>query len=264
MLQRIKVAIFCDFLNSLGGTEYYNVVLAKTLLSRGLDVRVFIGEKPKLFFWKNILETHNIKIYEPDVFHENFQDRSIEKQFVATVDEVMNNWKPDIIHTHPAGKLLISWLEYTRKEIPVVATEWTTPSPNTAHWYQPELPQWLHRITAFIATCKASQNGIRNFHHYTGKIFCIPHFVEYNNQSFDEPTVDNLSVGCISRLSPEKGIVFLLGAWKKIIHEYPLATLHIYGHGSELDSLKNLVQCLNLQDNVFLKVFSSPYLGLIL
>lgn len=41
-----KVAIFCDFFNSLGGTEYYNFMLARSLKQRGIDVKVFIGERP--------------------------------------------------------------------------------------------------------------------------------------------------------------------------------------------------------------------------
>ena len=41
----LKIALFCDFFNDLGGTEYYNVILATELKKRGCDVRVFIGEK---------------------------------------------------------------------------------------------------------------------------------------------------------------------------------------------------------------------------
>ncbi len=51
-----RVALFCDFFSSLGGTEYYNALLATTLRERGLDVRIYIGEKPQLPHWKQLLD----------------------------------------------------------------------------------------------------------------------------------------------------------------------------------------------------------------
>ena len=51
----MKVAIFCDYLHSFGGTEYYNATLALELKKRDIDVRVFVCEKPTNLYWFEIL-----------------------------------------------------------------------------------------------------------------------------------------------------------------------------------------------------------------
>ena len=56
----LKIALFCDFFNDLGGTEYYNVILATELKKRGCDVRVFIGEKSQQNAYLDILKEHSI------------------------------------------------------------------------------------------------------------------------------------------------------------------------------------------------------------
>lgn len=73
-------------------------------------------------------------------------------------------WKPDVVHSCPMGKLIKVWLEVkNRPKIPVVATEMTTPGPDTKHWYSNDLFQKINMIDAVIAWSKASERGSRNF-----------------------------------------------------------------------------------------------------
>ena len=48
-----KVLLLCDFFSSLGGTEYYNYALAKGLKDNGIDVRIYVGEKPLNSTWRD-------------------------------------------------------------------------------------------------------------------------------------------------------------------------------------------------------------------
>ncbi|MCX6701602.1 MAG: glycosyltransferase family 4 protein [Candidatus Zambryskibacteria bacterium] len=258
-----KVAIFCDFLNSLGGCEYYNVLLAKCLASRGIEVRVYIGEKPRSDHWIKELAKDNIYFRTPKIFHTNLEDRTIETDFILKYTEDIKKWSPDIIHTHPFGKLAISWLENktSNKKIPIVVTEYTTPSSNTLHWFNKEYGKYSSHISAYIATCRAVELGVKKYFGYKGKIIRIPHLVVLGKD--ENINFNNIfSVGCIARLSPEKGLSSLILAWYFLSKKNPKATLCIYGTGMGELYLKGLVNSLNLGDKIIFKGAYKPYVGI--
>lgn len=258
-----RVAIFCDFFNSLGGTEFYNSKLGLLLNASGVDVRFYVGEKPRLSYWINIISDQEIKVITPDKYHKVLTSREIEKDYVNLINEDFKKWKPNIIHTHPAGKLAISWMEKQyHRDIPIVATEWTTPGANTAHWYQPELPQFINLIDAFIATCEASHQGIIQYHKYKGKVEVIPHLVDLPSNNNFTLNGDNLNIGCIARLSVEKGIDFLLAAFAKLNLDIPKTRLYIYGHGDDKTRLQKLAHCLNIADQVVFEGVYEPFVGI--
>jgi glycosyltransferase involved in cell wall biosynthesis len=57
----------------------------------------------------------------------------------------------------------------------------------------------------------------------------------------------------VGRLAPEKGIKFLLKAWKDVLKEFPQAQLLILGEGSEKENLLAQTQRLNLSESVEFK-----------
>ncbi|MCQ2562663.1 MAG: glycosyltransferase family 4 protein, partial [Alphaproteobacteria bacterium] len=119
----LKVALFCDFFNNLGGTEYYNMMLATELKKHGFDVRIFIGEKPRQTPYLDILKENSIEYIESKRFHDDYSDRSIEKEFIVSILDYFQYWTPDIIHASPAGKLIVAYLENKKHpNIPIVAT----------------------------------------------------------------------------------------------------------------------------------------------
>ncbi|MGH7045540.1 MAG: glycosyltransferase family 4 protein [Stellaceae bacterium] len=259
-----KVALFCDFLSALGGTEYYNVALATALRERGIDVRVFIGEKPRSSHWKDLLAARGIEVSEPPVFHEELRARTIETRFMRGVVKAFAGWQPDIVHASPPGKLLVSWFESRdRPDVPLVTTEWTTPSKVTAHWYPPELPGVVQSVAAFIALCEAERAGIVGFHGYGGPIHSIPPLVLplAPGQRW-EADPHNRSIGCISRFSVEKGLDYLLAAWTRIVAAVPGASLHLYGHGPDEARLRTLVLCLGIADSVHFEGVYAPQSGI--
>jgi len=257
-----KVVIFADFFSSLGGTEYYNFMLAIMLKKRGIDVRIYIGECPQHTYWSKLLDENSISYRYPDKFHDNLQDRLIEKEFLAQIKNEIEKWNPDIIHANPPGKMLVSWFELTIDAIPVIATEWTMPAENTAHWYPEVLHHYIHRINTFIATCNQCVQGIQKLHKYQKPIAIVPHLIS-PPMSKEYPYRDNLqSFGCISRLSPEKGLYYLLAAWQKINRRYHGSCLHIYGHGKEEASLKELVCALNLSKCIIFEGTYDPIWGI--
>lgn len=260
-----RVLLLCDFFSSLGGTERYNAMLAQGLQENDVDVRVYIGEKTRLHHWTQLLKDKGIYYKEPLVYHEDLNSDDIERQFIQANVAEINEWRPDVIHTHPFKKMAISWIAnpLSDKTIPIVATEWTVPSIQSAHWFDPKTKDYIQKVSTYIATCKAIESGLRDYHDYAGNIAHIPHLVQRPNPTHTHlPKSDIFSVGCVSRLSVEKGLDFLIGAWRKIHALYPNATLHIYGHGTEKEHLNTLKNSLGLDGSVILEGIFDPHVGI--
>ncbi len=259
-----RVAIFSDFFSSLGGTEYYNSLLAEKLSVRGIEVKIFSGEKPRLTYWQELLKAKGLEIISPDEFHGDKSVRDIERHFVTKITNHFRTWEPDVIHSHPAGKLLLSWLELNeRPQVPIVATEWTTPSELTSHWFLPEIKNFQDHIKAYIAPCEAVHDGIRNYHGYKGEVRIIPHLIMPPLKKPESPiNGSNISVGCVSRFAVEKGLDFLMGAWVKVVKSVPQATLHLYGHGPDEQRLKEMSQCLGIKNSVHFEGVFQPITGI--
>lgn len=256
-----KVVLLCDFFSSYGGTENYNASLARGLKDRGIEVRIYVGEKAKLDTWREKLVGEGFFFKEPSDFHEDLTSHQIEKEFVTSIVPEINAWKPDVIHAHPFRKMAIQWLKNDAADhtIPVVVTEWTVPGINASHWFEDNTKKYVNRVDAYIATCTAITKGVREYHGYIGTIASIPHVLNITPEKRLPHTTESLnSVGCISRLSTEKGLMFLIGAWKRVTEHLPHHTLHIYGHGPDLAPLTLLRDCLGLQQNIIFEGTFEP------
>lgn len=256
-----KIAILGDFLSSLGGTEMYNVQLAILLKEDGYDVKFFIGERPKRKEWLELLKKNRIHFYVNPFPQLKIKDRLSEQLYVILIRILFIFWKPNLLFTHPAGKMILSYLVQTQASTPIVATEWTTPGEMTKHWYQKDLKERINEIDTFIATCNTSKKGLHNYLGYNGMIKVIPHLISSPNH-FDFKIENKFSLGCISRFSVEKGLDYLIAAMSFIIRKYPQATLHLYGHGIDEKRMKDQITCFGLEKNIFLEGTYLPLVGI--
>lgn len=262
-MQNNRVLFLLDFFSSFGGTEFYNFNLIIALHNIGNEINVVIGERPQNIHWINKLTELGIPVYYPEKFHETFQSRDIELDFYLNkAGSIIEQFDPNIIYVHPMGKMLITYLENSSESaIPIIATDYTVAGDNTAHWYNPEIQKYINRISVFISRCLKEENGIRNFHGFKGPIVSIPHLItEDESITWDDGA--SHSIGCIVRLSPEKGLGFLLGAWKMLLKEYPDLTLHIYGHGIYKDYYEELTRCLGIANSVVFEGTYTPITGI--
>lgn len=260
MSKPLHVVLLLDFFSAFGGTEFYNYNLICGLIDRGVEVTVFIGERPKNDYWIKQLKQRNIFVSFPEEYHKSLNDRTIEVCFSKYICNNLSQLKPDIIFAHPMGKLLITCMDNI-KHIPIVATDYTTADDNTLHWYQPDLQKHINSIDTIISKCQREETALRNYLKYNGRIERIPHLIPQVNEYYDE--VDNpYSVGCILRLSPEKGLGYLLGAWKNVNGYIPFSTLHIYGHGEYEEYYKELCDCLGISKTVHFEGTYKPIVGL--
>ncbi|MCU1679832.1 MAG: putative glycosyltransferase [Amycolatopsis sp.] len=260
-----RVVFFCDFFNNVGGVECHNASLLRGLRERGIEVLVYIGEKPRLEYWNNVLDELGVEHYEPETYHADLRDDVIETGFIAEHAERINQWSPDVIYAHPFKKLAIAWLKNPNADssIPIVANEYTTPGEHTAHWFSADTSRYIGRASSIIVNCQVVEDGVRAHHGYGGTIHHIPHLLPPApaEASFSQQQ-SHLSAGCISRLSPEKGIDFLIGGWKQVHSRFPAATLHIYGHGDALEHLRSLRDSLGLSEVIFFEGVFAPHGGI--
>lgn len=260
-----KILYMCDFFSCLGGTEYYNYVLISSLLEQKFNLWVLIGEKPINDFWIKKLALIGVKVTYPEEKCKDIVDRDIERQFIMKLEKELLEWEPEVIYTNPAGKMIVTWLEhFTYENIPIIATEWTTPSVNTEHWYPQELRNYINKISAYISTCHKSTVGLKEYLGYKGDIYEISHIIPkvQNTSKKCHHKEDINAIGCICRLSVEKGLVYLLGAWKYLSALNNKATLHIYGEGNEKNHLLELVNALGIKDTVFWEGTFEPFCGI--
>lgn len=261
-----RVAIFADFLNEIGGVEYYINQLALSLKSAEVDVRVYCGVEPENKYWINLLKKHDIKTTFSKLHYKDRKDRTPEKTLTQQLVKDFNKWKPDIIHSCPMGKLVKIWLETpNRQSIPIVATEMTTPGPDTKHWYSNDLFEKINKFDAIIAWSQASSRGIKRFLGYEGEVVIFPHFIPAPKKKIDfisKNDAKNKSIGCISRLSPEKGIDYLIAAMSFVVKKTSNSTAHIYGMGRDEERLKYLVKCFGLENNIFFEGIYEPIVGI--
>ncbi len=264
MKRTLRILFLLDFFSFLGGTEAVNYALLKGLKERGHDLTVCVGEEPSFPAWPEALGELRIPLYTSGAPYRQTHALDAERAFVeTTVGPLVQDRKPDVIFAHPPGRLLIAFLErFPRSDIPVAAMEYTVPGANTAGWYHPALPDIQDRITLYIAKCREAAEGLRSYYGYRGPVIQIPNPVLGGPETEPPLQGDRSSVGCVARLSPEKGIGFLLGAWRRVAEQVPDASLHIYGHGPYEDYYRTLSEDLGLSDSVVFEGTYPPVTGI--
>jgi len=115
--------------------------------------------------------------------------------------------------------------------------------------------EMLKRCKACIAVSKFTADTLEVNGVSKAKIFTSSNGIEYRTIEKVKPLYrkkffDAVFVG---RISWEKGISDLVFAWKKVTVKDPYAKLLIIGVGPQLAELKEIIQKLGLNDNVFVK-----------
>jgi glycosyltransferase involved in cell wall biosynthesis len=157
-----------------------------------------------------------------------------------------------------------------------------------ARYFRPQvrLVSWIHGYTRENIKIQLFGMVERYLHRFMNKIICVSKpFVEMliekgidrrlvaivpNAIDEDEPagknsteelrnelglTVGTKVVGAIGRLSPEKGHVYLIRAWEKVSRTMPQARLILVGDGPSMESLRQEVKRLEVEDSVLFTGF---------
>jgi glycosyltransferase involved in cell wall biosynthesis len=160
-----------------------------------------------------------------------------------------------VVHTHHIGQLLYGGLAGRLAGCRVIHTE---------HDYytlrRPRAQQLLRVLTRLADRVTAVAEPIRSFLEGTvglpaGKLITIQNGVEVNQYETAIPQDrdkwglkrGDLLIGCVGRLSPEKGHTVLVQALRKVISRHPHARLVLVGDGEEKQRLEHLAADLNIE-----------------
>ncbi len=130
------------------------------------------------------------------------------------------------------------------------------------------------KVDRFIAVSKEAIKELKDIGIRDEQIVFIPNFVDikkFYSVSNEKKiklkeklflSLDKKIVTFIGRLTPQKGISYLIEAWNKVITEYPLAILLIIGGGVLFESLKRQVKDSGLSGKVkFMGEIDSSYVS---
>ncbi|MDH5570149.1 MAG: glycosyltransferase [Gammaproteobacteria bacterium] len=165
----------------------------------------------------------------------------------------------DIIHSHGyKGNILLGIIPKIQRSTPVISTihGWTSVRKFSKLWIYSLLDKFfLKRLDAVVYVNPLTPNVIHHkkaFHIDNG----IPEH-QFNRQIIektDQETVkfcqDGYIIGCISRLSEEKGIANLIEAISLALNKLPDIKLLIIGDGPLLNELKQLVNKYGISSSV--------------
>jgi glycosyltransferase involved in cell wall biosynthesis len=159
-----------------------------------------------------------------------------------------------VVHTHHLGQLLYGGLAGRWAGCRVIHTE---------HEYfslrRPRAQQLLRVLTHLADRVTAVAEPVKSFLEGTvglpaSKLITIQNGVEvhryeaaipHDREEWDLKSSDVI-IGCVARLSPEKGHTVLLRAFRKVISRHPVARLVLIGDGEERERLQHLADDLRV------------------
>jgi glycosyltransferase involved in cell wall biosynthesis len=248
-----------------GGAEKHTVTLMQALIKKGHEV-VFAGSCDALIA---MCRTHNIPVIVWDIgpppvtkWHAIsflWRKRGMRTSLKELLGHVSKkDSKVDaIVMLSLSGKLLLTdvataegaqvfWIEHDR------VGPWMRKNP----WLKHLLHQSKHATT--IVVSELSREIYKELGWPSNKLIAIPNGVEVENLNLEQKSElqeqnskfksqnSNLRIGCIARLSPEKGVDVLVAAIATLADVH----LEIIGTGPDADRLRALARVSNVTDMI--------------
>ena len=236
--KKVKVLFFVyPFFKSKGGAEKIILCLANHFYGK---YSIFVlSEDSKRDLDGLILDKRVRHLYVP------FESKNILKIFISlfVLALYLIKYKPIIVHSHHRRMTLIFSVF---KLFPFVKFKLIHTSHNVFNYGQ------LFRYARCDLLTGVSKSVVGNliyfFRFKKERVKLIYNGIaEYKGDFL--PNESNSAV-VVGRLSIQKGHIYLLKAWKKVIKQIPEAILYIVGNGELREELENFVLSFNLYQNV--------------
>jgi len=274
----LNVLLFSQFFSTTkGGGEYVFKIIANSLTKNGHNVWVITNQVKN----ETYEESDNLKIItvKPDLEYKG----GIPPSFLQNIQYVINAYKAgksitkkekiDIIHSNNFSPALSGSLISYFTKIPHITTihdifsiyekdfwkKWASQS-GTSITNARLVPYFERLMMRFKIDCihtvsDATKNDIQKLG--TKKpINIIPNCIQDEEQITEESRKNQFVY--LGRLIFYKNVEVILKAFKIVVKEFPDGILVIAGDGPHKDSLQNLVQKLNLQNNVTFAGYVTP------
>jgi len=232
----------------LGGAEKTLFTLCQNLNKNKFDIYIlalFDGGPLESFFkkanirYKIITKSNKLSF---KAFHGCFRE--------------IKKFDPDIVHTHLFGADLIGTIcTILQKRKKLICTEHNVNQ--DYKWYHRFVKKILSLFTYKTLTIsKAVENYIQKNERffYDPKVKTFPYPVDISHLLSAKPKtpLKYTKFLCIARLVPQKGIIYLLEAFKKLVKDFPKIKLTIVGNGPLYHQFQNYIFQNQLTHNICL------------
>ncbi|QXH33891.1 glycosyltransferase [Pseudomonas muyukensis] len=238
-------------LASLGGSEYAAVTFARLVVGAGHGLRLLTG--PEVHpAWRALLQVEGLSLV---------QDAHGSPAAMAdALACLLAARSADLIQFMPIEAHCLAWLDQ-RTVVPVIGWEPTDLSPRC--WWLPNtLQQRLHELDGLLVLNPDAAIHAHEHYAYRGRVSVLANTLLSAPAKVSALREPGQVVGCISRLSAEKGLEFLLAAFALLLERCPRARLRLWGEGEDRGRLENLARMLGIEASVDFAGGFEPFGGI--
>lgn len=186
----------------------------------------------------------------------------MQKKFKERLQKVVDEIKPDIIHTttysiNLIGKILKLHTS-AKRTIESQVSYYSILKENDfkskwiryiAHLYDHYTFSKLKKFDAFFAL---TQGDAEQWKKITNSVHIIPNPLTHYPEQIKEHMTSYHRIACAGRLNYQKGFDLLIRAFAQIAAQCPDWNIDIFGSGDEEDSLRSMITINNLKDRIFI------------
>jgi glycosyltransferase involved in cell wall biosynthesis len=179
---------------------------------------------------------------------------------LSSLKRYLKKHDPDIVHTHGEFASTFGRIAALMNRTPVILRHIQTKAnlKFRHRFYDGLLTRWTQGAVAVSENC--AQHHIEKCRIPKKKMTVLPNGVDleaFDNTSFPSQFLDqwdlkeqDILIGCVGRLSPIKGHIFMIRALPAILEKYPNTHLIIIGDGPDKPKLVNETKRLSVSDAV--------------
>lgn len=230
-------------LNGLGGSEYLVTSACRLLSNYGINIHLITNTLHPS--WKNALSRHTgtgtIQLWETL--------STDSRDFITVIDSLAQSVSVSLLQIMPLETACFDIIRSRDYNFPICGLEPTDMS-NRCWWLPDNLDQLIHLLDGLLILNPDAEQTASVQYQFRKPIQLIANTLItdlYRSSGRQYPVA---TFGCISRLSAEKGLDYLLGAFRLLAGRYPTASLNIWGEGEERERLINLSRMLGVDDQV--------------
>lgn len=243
----MKIVLVVQWLAHPGGSEMIALAYAVALTRLGHRVTLVVGEGEVHRLYADRLGGEGIGVV-------SLADASCAAERLEALARRVARDRPDLVHFVPVEALATAWLERRPVDLPVVLTE-TTNASRSVWWVGPRELAALARADGVAVMTEVARSNVRSASRREGPIRVIPPALLPSAGAWDPPARELSAgslgqVGCVSRLSEEKGLEFLLSAISMLAAEDRHLRLHLFGDGQERARVEALTRAFEIEDRV--------------
>lgn len=256
-------------LSGLGGSEYLVACFCRLLGAQG--IRVHIITRSVHASWKKVLEQRAGQDDEENDWQRKgtAQISLLEthsgqiRDFTDAIDSIvleseLQGSAISIMQVMPLESFCFEVIQAKKYPFPICGLEPTDLS-NKCWWLPEDLGNLIHQLDGLIVLNPNAETTARDKYHYRGPVSIISNTVIDNLYRNADQKYPSVTFGCISRLSAEKGLEYLLAAFSLLSDRYPSATLSIWGGGEDHERLLNQSRMLGIQERIRIHGVFHPF-----